>query len=99
MTDIWKMLVLILKEKKNNLFRTQESFRLLNIIFIKGSKIILLVYDLTRRNSLEQLNYYYKEAMECVYNKEIVLDIIRNKCDLYEETKVSLMKVIFSSNK
>ena len=31
----------------------QESYRSINKIFIKVSKIILLVYDITSRNSLE----------------------------------------------
>ena len=31
----------------------QECYRAVNKIFIKGSQIILLVYDITSRNSLE----------------------------------------------
>ena len=44
----------------------QESYRSINKIFIKGSKIILLVYEITRRNSLEKLNDYYKDAIKSV---------------------------------
>ena len=75
----------------------QERFKSINKIFIKGSQIILLVYDITSRNSLEQLNDYYKDAMDCVNNNEIVLGVICNKCDLYEYAEVSLNEVnIFS---
>ena len=49
-----------------------------------------MVYDLTGRNSLEKLNDYYKDAIQCINIETIVLNSIRKKCDLYEKEEVSL---------
>ena len=77
----------------------QERFRSTNKIFIKGSKIILLVYDLTRRNSLEQLNDFYKDAIQCVNIEKIVLGVIAIKLIYMKKQKFLWMKEIFSVNK
>ena len=43
----------------------QERFRSLAKIFYKNANVIILVYDMTNRNSFEEIkNYWYKEIHE-----------------------------------
>jgi small GTP-binding protein len=48
----------------------QERFRSLTKIFFKGSDIAILVYDITNRNSFEELkNFWYKEVKDNMSEK------------------------------
>jgi len=66
----------------------QEQFRSLTKIFMKGARIVIFVYDITRRDTFEQLNFWIDETKEVLGNKPI-LGIVGNKSDLYfnEEVK------------
>ena len=85
-----KKLVINGKEYIINLWDTigQEKFRQLTKIFFNNSKIVILVYDITRKESFEALPNWLKDVEE-----EIGLDFVRgvvaNKMDLYlnEEIK------------
>ena len=70
-------------EIKLNVWDTagQEQYRSLCRLFIKDSKIIILVYDITSKKSFESLKYWY-EIVENHSNEEITLGIIGNKLDL-----------------
>ena len=50
------------KEYKVNLWDTigQEKYRSLTKIFVKDSKIVIFVYDITNRESFESLPYWKK---------------------------------------
>ena len=60
----------------------QEAYHSLNKLFIKGSKICILVYDITKRESFEALDEWEK-TLEGLLGKETVLAIVGNKNDLY----------------
>ena len=66
----------------------QEQFRSLTKIFMKGAKIVIFVYDITRRDTFEQLNFWLTNTKEVLGDKPI-LGIVGNKSDLYfnEEIK------------
>ena len=64
-----------------------ENCRAVTRIFMKKSKIALIVYDITNRSSFEELNYYIKEFKKL--NEEVIIGIAANKCDLFEYQKVS----------
>ena len=64
----------------------QEKYRSLNNIFIKDSKIVIFVYDVTDLNSFEALNYWVN-AVEEILGKKIVCAVVGNKSDLLERVK------------
>ena len=67
----------------------QEKFRSLNQLFIKDSKIIILVYDISNKSKFLELSYWYDFINERLNNKHIVLGLVGNKADLYEIEEVS----------
>ncbi len=68
----------------------QERFRSLNTIFLKGANIVLMVYDITNKQSFEELrNFWYQMVVEKV-NGKFILGIAGNKSDLYESSQVTL---------
>ena len=78
------------KEFIVNLWDTagQETYRDVTKLFFKGSEIILLVYDITTKNSFESLKEWAKIA-EDIVETEHIYGIVGNKNDLYLENKVS----------
>ena len=66
----------------------QERFRSMTKIFLKGAKIVIIVYDVTRRESFEEVNYWVKSVEELL-GKDITLGLIGNKFDLIDEQVVS----------
>ena len=67
----------------------QEKFRAINKIFMKNSKIVLLVYDITQKKSLTELEYWYEMTKEINDSKNTIFAICANKCDLFEQQKIS----------
>ena len=78
------------KEYKVNLWDTigQEKYRSLTKIFVKDSDIIILVYDITKRDTFESLKYW-KQIVEEILGPDLILGVVGNKNDLYLEEKVS----------
>ena len=67
----------------------QEKYKSLTKFFYKDAAVAILVYDITRRDSFENLtNYWYKQLLENG-EKNIVLGVAGNKCDLYENEVVT----------
>ena len=67
----------------------QEKYRALAKIFYQDSKVTLLVYDITRKDSFEALkNYWYKEVRDNS-SQDVVLVLLGNKSDLYEYEEVT----------
>ena len=60
----------------------QEKYRSLTKIFMKGAKIVIFVYDITRKETFEQLDFWFENTKEVLGNKPI-LGIVGNKSDLY----------------
>ena len=66
----------------------QEKYKSLTKFFYKDAAMVILVYDITRRESFDNLkNYWYKEIQE-YGEKDIVLGIAGNKSDLYDNEAV-----------
>ena len=66
----------------------QEKYRALTKFFYKDATIVILVYDITRDDSFANLkDYWYNQLQENC--KNVVLGVAGNKCDLFEEEKVS----------
>ena len=65
-----------------------EKYRPLNKLFYKDSSIIIFVYDITNKNSFENIkNIWYQDVQDCL-GKEIMIVILGNKSDLYIEEEV-----------
>ena len=77
------------KEYVLNLWDTigQEKFRSLTKIFIKDSKIVILVYDITRKASFNELNFWLKMIQD-ILGDEPILGICGNKSDLFVKEQV-----------
>ena len=60
----------------------QEKFRALTKIFMKDSKIIIFVYDITNLKSFNELNFWFESTKE-VINDDTVIGVVGNKCDLF----------------
>ena len=66
----------------------QEKYRSLTRNFIKGSNIIILVYDITRRETFLELNYWANVTKELLGDEEIIFGVAANKIDLFENSEV-----------
>ena len=65
----------------------QEQYRSLTKIFMKGAKIVIFVYDITRLDTFEQLDFWLDSTKEVLGDKP-VLGIVGNKYDLYYKEAV-----------
>ena len=77
------------KEYKINLWDTigQEKYRSLTKIFLKDSKIVIFVYDITNRATFDSLKYW-KKIIDDVLGPTPLFGVVGNKNDLYLEEKV-----------
>ena len=66
----------------------QEHLRAANKIFMKGAKIALLVYDITNKESFNNLNEFYKQVCDINGRDKLIIGVVGNKNDLYEERAV-----------
>ena len=65
----------------------QEKFRSLTKIFIKDSKIVLLVYDITSKRTFDELDYWYK-IIHDILGDDPVIGVCGNKNDLVAREQV-----------
>ncbi len=65
----------------------QEKYRSMNKIFIKDSKVVIFVYDITHQRTFSELNYWVKTVKELL-SKETIYGIVGNKADLIDEAVV-----------
>jgi len=66
----------------------QESFRSITRSYYRGAQGVLLVYDVTRRESFEYLSSWLEECQENG-DRNITIVLVGNKCDLTEERVIS----------
>ena len=66
----------------------QEKYRSLGKHFYKDSFIVILVYNITSRESFENLKNVWLEDVMNYGEKYKVLAVVGNKCDLYEQEAV-----------
>ena len=77
------------KEYKMHLWDTigQEKYRSLTKIFLKDSKIVIFVYDITNKDSFESL-VFWKKIIDEVVGDTPIFGVVGNKNDLYFDEKV-----------
>ena len=66
----------------------QEKYRSLAQIFYKDAAIAILVYDITSEESFEEIQKYWYIQLKESANKDIVIGLAANKCDLIGQEKV-----------
>ena len=78
------------KTYKYNIWDTagQEQYKAINKIFIRGAKIIVIVYSIISRNSFEAIDYWIKYVKETESNDKYVMALVANKNDLYLQQTV-----------
>ena len=67
----------------------QELYRALARNFYLNASIGILVYDVRRRESFESIKDYWYDQLKQSGEENIVLGIAGNKCDLFQEEKVT----------
>lgn len=78
------------KEIKFEIWDTagQEKFRALTKMFYKDASVAILVYDITRPESFDELKEYWSVQVKDNAPANIILAVAANKSDLYENEKV-----------
>ena len=67
----------------------QEKYRSLTKFFYKDAAIAVLVYDITRRDSFEEVKNYWYEQLKTCGEKNIVIGLAGNKCDMFDKEAVT----------
>ena len=65
----------------------QERFRSLSKIFFKNSEIVVFVFDITNKETFNDLEYWFK-TIEDELGNEIIKGLAANKQDLFENQEV-----------
>ena len=66
----------------------QEQYRAVNKIFMNKAKIAAIVYDMTNKESFDNLKNWYNELKDKSDSVKVI-GIIANKSDLYEEKVIN----------
>lgn len=67
----------------------QDYFKRFRKIYYTGAEAAFIVFDLTRRESFENIKSWYKEISELIEETNIPMVIIGNKSDLTEQRVIS----------
>ena len=66
----------------------QEKYRAVNKIFVRGAKIVLIVYAIDNRNSFNEVDYWINMVKESLPDGKYIMALVANKIDLYEKQVV-----------
>ena len=66
----------------------QEKYRACNKLFIKDSKIVIFVYDITSKESFKDLDFWY-DVIDNELRQTPYLGLVGNKIDLVENEEVA----------
>ena len=66
----------------------QEKYLSVTQNFIKGSHIIIFVYDITNKDSFTELDYWVNKVNDEIENDKIIKGLTANKIDLFEDSQV-----------
>ena len=72
----------------------QEKFKSINSQYYRKANAILLLYDITKKDSFDEINNYYSKEIRERCNKNIPVVLIGNKLDLENEREVSQEEAI-----
>ena len=66
----------------------QEKYRSIARLYYKNARVVIMVYDITSQKSFDQLKGYWYEQVKDIDVKDLILAVVANKNDLYEEREV-----------
>ena len=66
----------------------QEKYRSMTKIFIKGAQLIIFVYDITKEDSFQKLNFWVNFVEELLWENSYY-GVVGNKSDLFESQVVN----------
>ena len=66
----------------------QESYLSMNKIFFKGSEIVIFVFDITKKDSFEELDFWIGNVVE-ILGTDFACGIVGNKNDLFLDAEVT----------
>ena len=72
-------------------FGGQERFKALLPKFLGGANGVLLVFDLTNKNSFEQLNFWYDQVLEHANGLNIPKILVGSKSDLVSSSIIDTL--------
>ncbi len=67
----------------------QEKFNQVNKIFMKNTKIAIIVYSIIDKQSFHQLKKWIDMVKEINKNEDVTIGIVANKSDLFESAEVT----------
>ena len=67
----------------------QEKYKSLTKFFYKDAAATILVYDITQKDSFENMKNYWYEQLQEFGSKNIILGVAGNKCDMYDKEEVN----------
>ena len=66
----------------------QETYKSLTKYFYKGAKMAVLVYDITRKESFDNIKSFWYDQIKEFGDEGVILGIVGNKCDMYDDEAV-----------
>ena len=66
----------------------QEKYKALTKFFYKDAAVCILVYDITRKETFDNLKNFWYSKLKENSGSNVVLGVAGNKCDLYESEEV-----------
>ena len=67
----------------------QEKYKSLTKFFYKDAAVAILVYDITQKESFENMKGYWFQQLQEFGSKDLILGVAGNKCDMYEKEEVN----------
>ena len=67
----------------------QIGYRAVNKIFMKSTKIAIIVYDITSQKSFDVLKEFYDQVIDINGKENVLFVVVGNKSDLYEDQVVT----------
>ena len=67
----------------------QETYKALTKFFFQGAKMAILVYDITRKATFDNMKGEWYEQLKDYGDSDVIIGIAGNKSDLYDEEAVS----------
>jgi len=65
----------------------QERFRSMNKLYIKGSHIVIFVYDITNKKSFQELKEFWVNYTKNLLGENPSFGLVGNKMDLFDKVK------------
>ena len=66
----------------------QEKYKSLTKFFYKDAAVAILVYEITKKQTFDNVTKYWYEQLQEFGAKDIIIGVAGNKCDIYDQEEV-----------